>query len=232
MTIVWQKQVSIATIVSSTLTTTQVVNVKEFRDVPELNGSISASPLENGTYKAIISPNTSGTCPNLPISTPNIVIGENEGLKILNAVYVEAAGNDYCSDPLLLRYDIQFRLDNNLDSSAGNAFDVSLAKTSDYGDPYFKEFSAASNVGITRPTSTDGSGLYIIPDVPFGEYDLMVSQSAAATDTNSCEVTQVIIIPEVEPLTFNGDPSYIIDPLFRGSCYNCRCNWRNRIPWW
>ena len=37
MTIVWQKQVSIATIVSSTLTT-QVVNVKEFRDVPELNG--------------------------------------------------------------------------------------------------------------------------------------------------------------------------------------------------
>ena len=112
---------------------------------------------------------------------------------------------------MLLRYDIQFRLDNNLDSSAA-CFDVSLAKTSDYGDPYFKEFSAASNVGITRPTSTDGSGLYIIPDVPFGEYDLMVSQSAAATDTNSCEVTQVIIIPEVEPLTFNGDPSYIIDP--------------------
>ena len=40
----------------------------------------------------------------------------------------------------------------------------------------------------------------------------MVSQSAGATDTSSCEVTQVIIIPEVEPLTFGGDPSYIIDP--------------------
>ena len=212
MTIVWQKQVSIATVVSKTLTTTQVINVKEFRDIPELNGSISASPLENGTYKAIISPNTSGNCPNTPIPTPNIVIGENEGLKILNATYVETAANDYCSDPLLLRYDIQFRLDNNLDAAAGNAFDVSLAKTSDYGDNYFQEFTAATNVGITRPTSTDGSGLYIIPDVPFGEYDLMVSQSAAATDTSSCEVTQVIIIPEVEPLTFGGDPSYVIDP--------------------
>ena len=54
--------------------------------------------------------------------------------------------------------------------------------------------------------------VYIILNVPFGEYDLMVSQSAAATDTSSCEVTQVIIIPEVEPLTFNGDPSYVIDP--------------------
>ena len=118
MTIVWQKQVSIATVVSKTLTTTQVINVKEFRDIPELNGSISASPLENGTYKAIISPNTSGTCPNIPIPTPNIVIGENEGLKILNATYVETAAIDYCSDPLLLRYDIQFRLDNNLDAAA------------------------------------------------------------------------------------------------------------------
>ena len=212
MTIVWQKQVSIATVVSKTLTTTAVVNLKEFRNIPELNGSISASPLENGVYKAIISPNTAGTCPNTPIPTPNIVIGENEGLKIQNPSYVEAAGNNYCTDPLLLRYDIQFRLDNNLDAAAGNAFDVSLTKTSDYGAPYFQEFNAANNVGITRPSPVrDGSGLYVIPNVPFGEYDLMVSQSAGVTDTSSCEVTSVIIIPEVEPLTFNGDPSYVID---------------------
>ena len=209
MSIVWQKQVSIATVVSKTLTTTQVINVKEFRNIPELNGRISASPLENGTYKAIISPNTTGSCPNIPIPTPNIVIGQNEGLKIQNVSYVETAANNYCTDPLLLRYNIQFRLDNNLDAAAGNAFNISLAKTSDYGDTYFKEFSAATNAGITRPTPVrDGSGLYIIPDVPFGEYDLMVG-----TDTPTvCEVTQVIIIPEVEPLTFVGDPSYVIDP--------------------
>ena len=57
----------------------------------------------------------------------------------------------------------------------------------------------------------DGSGQYIIPGVPFGEYNLIVSQTAGVTDTSACEVTQFIVIPEIEPLVFNGDLSYTID---------------------
>ena len=76
----------------------------------------------------------------------------NESLKILNASYIDVPANDLCDDPLNLRYDISFRLDNNLPPAAGNAFEVSLTKVSDYGAPFFQEWGAADNANITRPT--------------------------------------------------------------------------------
>ena len=79
-------------------------------------------------------------------------------------------------------------------SSSGAAFEVKLTKISSYGNPYNSTFPAGSSAGISRPLTGDGSGNYTISNVPFGEYQLVVSESGTATET-VCEVIQTIIIP-------------------------------------
>ena len=205
MTVNWEKFTT-----STVSTTSGTINTQEWRSVPSLDNNLSLSELENGTYRAIIDSNTGGTCGSDQIITKSIVIGDSAGLRIRNAKYVDAASNDYCSDPTNLLYDIKFLLENGLASSSGAAFEVKLAKISSYGNPFNSTFPAGSSAGISRPLTGDGSGNYTISNVPFGEYQLVVSESGTATQT-VCEVIQTIIIPEVQPLEYVGELEYVLD---------------------
>ena len=205
MTVNWEKFTT-----TTVSTTSGTVNTQEWRRVPSLDNNLSLTDLENGTYRAIINSNAGGTCGSGEIITRSIVIGNSAGLSILNAKYVDVASNNYCNDPIQLRYDVKFLLENNIGSSSGGAFEVTLTKISDYGDAFNTTFPAGSSAGISRPLTGDGSGNYTISDVPFGEYQLVVSESGTATQT-VCEVIQTIIIPEVQPLEYVGELEYVLD---------------------
>ena len=214
MSIAWQKLTFVTTSVttaatSSTSPTTQTISSQQWRSIPALANNIELSDLENGTYRSVITPGTGGTCGSEDIVTRSLTVGSNSGLRILNPGFVESGGS-VCTNPTSLRYDVKFLLENNLPSSAGNAFQVTLNKVSDYGDAFSTTFAAGSSVGISRPLTGNGSGNYTISNAPFGEYQLIVSQVTTAT-TDVCEVTQVIIIPEVQPLEYTGAMEYVLD---------------------
>ena len=205
MTVNWEKFTT-----TTVSTTSGTINTQEWRRVPSFDNNLSLSELENGTYRAIIASNAGGTCGSGEIITRSIVIGNAAGLTIRNSKYVDAASNDYCSDPINLLYDIKFLLENDLASSSGGAFEVTLSKISSYGNPFNSTFPAGSSAGITRPLTNDGTGNYTISNVPFGEYQLVVSESGTVTQS-VCEVLQTIIIPEVQPLEYVGDLEYVLD---------------------
>ena len=123
MTVNWEKFTT-----STVSTTSGTINTQEWTSVPSLDNNLSLTELENGTYRAIIDGNTGGTCGSGQIITRSIVIGDSAGLRIRNAKYVDAASNDYCSDPTNLLYDIKFLLENGLASSSGAAFEVKCKK--------------------------------------------------------------------------------------------------------
>ena len=205
MTVQWEKFTS-----TTVSTTSGTINTQEWRHVPSLDNNINITDLENGTYRAVIDSNSGGNCGSGQIITRSIVIGNTAGLNLLNPKYVDTASNDYCTDPTQLRYDISFLLENKLGSSSGGAFEVTLTKISNYGDAFNTTFPAGSSVGISRPLTGDGSGNYTIQDVPFGEYQLIVSESGTATQS-VCEVIQTVIIPEVQPLEYIGALDYVLD---------------------
>ena len=201
----WEKLIS---------TTTISLTTQDWTALPSEDGQLTVSDLENGTYRAQINGGTGGLCGADVFTTRSIVIGNTAGISILNPRYEEASTNAAvdCEDVTDLRYNIRFIVDNNLEDSAGNAFDVVLTKISDYGDPYNERFAPGSPIHLNA--GNDGSGPYTIPDVPFGEYQLIVRESGVVTGT-VCEAIQTIIIPEIEPLEYIGDLSYVLD-----SCSN------------
>ena len=205
MSVTWEKLIT-STTTSST--------AQSWIPIPSESSKLTVVDLENGAYRAQINGNSGGNCGVDQITTRSIVIGNTSGLTIRNVRYEEANINntiDNCNDVTDLRYNIKFVLENNLPSSSGGRLEVELAKISDYGEPYNQTFTAGgNNASITRPSTTDGSGAYLIADVPFGEYQMIVRQSASVTQT-ACETNQTIIIPEIEPFEYTGGLEFELD---------------------
>ena len=80
MSINWQKLLFVTTstttaATSSTSATTQTSSSQEWRSVPALANNIELSELENGSYRAVISPGTGGTCGSEDIITKSLTVG-------------------------------------------------------------------------------------------------------------------------------------------------------------
>jgi hypothetical protein len=215
MSISWEK------IITQTVSTTSgTVNTQEWVNIPTLDNQMIAPDLESGTYRALINPGaTLGNCGGGgTIITRALAIGNNIGIEILNPRYVAKSLTPFpCDDPTLLTYDLLFRVQNNIPNFAGD-FDITVNKTSSFGLPYSQTFLGGAPVNaslISKPLTRDKSGNYTIKDVPFGEFEILISQSAAVTNTAACDAVQTIIIPEIAPLEYTGDLQYEIDPCVR-----------------
>ena len=211
MFVSWEK------IITQTISTTSgTINTQEWRNIPELDRKLLAPDLESGSYRAIINPGASaGNCDNGgTIVTRSLAIGSSVGIDILNLRHVAKRQIPFpCDDPTQLTYDILFLLQNNIRNFAGD-FDISVNKISSYGPSYSNFFAAGAPVNvnlISKPLTGDRSGNYIIKDVPFGEYEILISQTGAATNTQSCDAIRSIIIPEIAPVQYTGELSYEID---------------------
>ena len=104
---------------------------------------------------------------------------QNSGIEILNPRYVAVNQNPYpCDNPDGLRYNLLFRVDNNLDDFSGN-LEITVNKISSVGIPYSQTFqtNAQGQSGISIPSTQDKSGAYRIEEVPFGEFEILISES-------------------------------------------------------
>ena len=101
----------------------------------------------------------------------------------------------------------------NLENFSGN-LEITVNKISSVGDPYNQTFqtNVQGQSGISIPGTQDKSGPYKIASVPFGEFEILISESGGTTDTTSCDVVQTVIIPEITPLIYTGDLQFQIDP--------------------
>ena len=215
MFISWEK------VVTQTVSTTSgTIDTQEWISIPALDRLLIAPDLESGTYRAKIDPGaTQGNCGGGGvIVTRSLAIGNNIGIEILNPRYVAKSQSPFpCDDPTQLTYDLLFRVQNNIPNFAGD-FDIAVNKTSSFGVPYSQNFQGGAPVDanlISKPLTRDKSGNYTIKDVPFGEFEILISQSGSVTDTAVCDANQTIIIPEIAPLEYTGDLQYEIDPCVR-----------------
>ena len=213
MSIRWEKFIT-----TTTSSTSGTINSQDWSPIPSLDNQLIAPNLENGTYRGIIDPgNTQNGCDGGIIITRSIAIGNNSGIEILNPRYIAVNQNPSpCDDPDALRYNLLFRVDNNLDNFSGN-LEITVNKISSVGNPYSQTFqtNAVGQNGISIPGTQDKSGAYRIDGVPFGEFEILISESGGATDTTSCDVVQTILIPEVVDLVYTGDLQFEIDPCIQ-----------------
>ncbi len=215
MSISWEK------VVTQTISTTSgTINTQEWTRIPSLDNQLIAPNLENGTYRAIIDPGTPpGSCSGSGvIVSRSLAVGSNIGIEILNPRYVAKSQSPFpCDDPTQLTYDLLFRVQNNIPNFSGD-FNITVNKTSSFGLPYSQTFQAGAPVNanlISKPLTSDKSGNYTIKNVPFGEFEILISESGSVTNTASCDANQTIIIPEIAPLEYTGDLLYEIDPCDR-----------------
>ena len=110
-----------------------------------------------------------------------------------------------------IRYNIEFTLAN--EKITGGNIEVTVNKTGGAGVGYSEIFNSSNATSdtakITWPLTSDRSGNYRIKSVPFGDYEIKISETGGATDT--CELNQILIIPGLEEISYIGDMSYTLD---------------------
>ena len=191
-------------------TTTSSSTTQEWKVLPSKSRNLTVSGLENGSYRAKIDGNTGGLCGNDNFTTRSIIIGNSSGIIVKNVRYEEATSNlgVDCLNVTDLLFNIKFVLENNLADASGNGLEIILTKISDYGKAFNKTYQSANLNPLSA--SNGGSGSYTITDVPFGEYQMVVRETGAATQT-VCETNQAIFIPEIQPLEYVGELEYVLD---------------------
>ena len=200
MSIKWQKlTLSTSTVSASTSslsTATTEITTQDWQYVPSLEGNLSVQNLVKGSYRAIIRSNNEGNCANNEITTSTQVIG-GRGFELLNLRYLDAPAADSsvseCSVDNI-RYNIEFTLAN--EKITGGTIEITVNKTGGGGVGYseiFNSSNASSDTAkITWPLTSDRSGNYRIKSVPFGDYEIKISETGGATDT--CELLSLIHI--------------------------------------
>ena len=217
MSIKWQKLTlttsTVSASTSSLSTATTEITTQDWQYVPSLEGNLSVQNLVKGSYRAIIRSNNEGNCANNEITTSTQVIG-GRGFELLNLRYLDAPAADSsvseCSVDNI-RYNIEFTLAN--EKINGGNIEITVNKTGGDGVGYseiFNSSNASSDTAkITWPLTSDRSGNYRIKSVPFGDYEIKISETGGATDT--CELNQILIIPGLEEISYIGDMSYTLD---------------------